>query len=289
MSVLSDTIIDIDVVEYRYDTTTKALNGISLSISSGEFVVLLGRNGSGKSTLARLFNGLLLPTSGRVLVYGIDTRDQSGNWEVRRRVGMLFQEPDNQIVGATVAEDVAFGPENLGLAPEIIQVRVREALQAVNMLEYADHAPHLLSGSQKLKVSLAGVLAMQPSCVVLDESTSRLDPAGRKEIMSLLRRLNREAGLTVVLITHLMEEVCAADRAIVLHAGRIVRDGMPGDLFSDGSAIEELGLALPQVTELFHLLNRDGVNLPTGVLALDEAVELLNSMIGGAGQHVHQG
>ncbi|MBV5341477.1 MAG: ATP-binding cassette domain-containing protein [Deltaproteobacteria bacterium] len=202
----------------------RLLDGVTLSIRRGEFVALFGGSACGKTTLARLLNGLLLPNSGCVMIDGIDTREQGGRWEVRRRVGMLFQEPDNQIVGTTVAEDVAFGPENLGLASEIIQSKVRNALQAVGMSEYADQAPHLLSGIQKLKVSLAGVLALNPSCVVIDESTALLDPAERTEIMALLRRLNREDRLTVLLVTRLKEELCAADRAIMLHAGRVVSD-----------------------------------------------------------------
>lgn len=202
----------------------RLLDGVTLLIRSGEFVALSGGSACGKTTLVRLLNGLLLPSSGCVMIDGVDTREQAGRWEVRRRVGMIFQEPDNQIVGTTVAEDVAFGPENLGLASEIIQNKVQNALQTVGMTEYADQAPHLLSGIQKLKVSLAGVLALNPSCIVIDESTALLESAERREIMALLRRLNRENQLTVLLVTRLNEQLCAADRAIMLHAGRVVSD-----------------------------------------------------------------
>lgn len=200
------------------------LDSITMGICKGEFVAVRGDKGCGKSTLAKLLNGQLLPTKGDVLINDMNTRDQTMRWELRRIVGMLFQEPDNQIVGTTVAEDVAFGPENMGLAPEIIQNRVKEALLTVGMVEYADSAPHLLSGAQKLKVSLAGVLAMQPACIVLDDSTAGLDQAARREIMQLLRRLNRENGLTVLFFTHLPEELNFADRIFKLHAGRIILD-----------------------------------------------------------------
>lgn len=202
----------------------KVLDGISLSIGSGEFVALLGRSGSGKTTLAKLFNGLLQPTSGVVLINGMDTRDEAFRWEVRRLVGILFQDPDNQIVGTTVAEDVAFGPENLGWPPEKICSMVENALQSVGMAEHGESAPHQLNGLQKLKVSLAGILAMQPACVVVDESAAGLDSSGRAEFMKLLRRLNRESGLTVLFITQQRQELSPSDRAIKLHAGRLDRD-----------------------------------------------------------------
>lgn len=223
-------IIDLQNVQYSYNAhpwatdSAEALDGISLGIVPGEFIALLGRSGVGKSTLARLLNALLLPTSGRVLIDGMDTRDRAHLWEIRRRVGLLFPEPENQIVGTTVAEDVAFGPENLGWPPETISAAVQSALGTVGMIEYRDSAPHLLNDLLKLKVALAGILAMKPSCLVVDEATARLTPKERRGFLTLLRTLNREAGLTVVLLTSLAEEAGQADRIITLEAGRIIAD-----------------------------------------------------------------
>lgn len=230
MPVSSTCIISLQNVTYHYSNRNKILDGSAFSIYSGEFVAILGQKKSGKSTLARLLNALLLPTSGVVLINGMDTRDLSMLWEIRRQVGMILPEPDNQIVGTTVAEDVAFGPENLGWSSEIIQARVLEALQIVGMLSYADSAPHILSRLQKLKVSLAGVLAMQPVCLVLDGSCGALDAADREELQQLLLRLNREHGLTVLVMAELLEEIGAADRVFELQAGRLVRNDtvLPG-------------------------------------------------------------
>lgn len=264
-----------------------ALDGISLNIARGEFVALLGQNGSGKSTLARLLNALLLPDSGVVCVGGIDTRDESLRWEVRRLAGMVFQNPDNQIVGTTVEEDAAFGPENLGLPAAEIAGRVREALEAVALTGQEGRAPHLLSAGEKQRLALAGVLAMQPSCVILDEATAMLDPASRGEVMALLRRLNREEGITVVQITHHVEEAALADRIIVLDAGKVVLDGSPAAVFSDAQVIRELGLGLPPVTELFDLLAQDGFALPVGVVDIDEAVGLLSRLAADGGHDGH--
>lgn len=255
-----------------------ALDHINLSISKGSFVALLGRNGSGKSTLAKLFNALLLPTSGVVRIQGIDTRDDAQLWELRRTSGMIFQDPDSQIIGSTVAEDIAFGPENLRLPPLVIQSRVHDALESVGMAECADSATHLLSAAQKLRVSLAAVLAMKPECILLDEADALLDPADRKELMALLRSFSRERGITVVHATHDMEEAARADRIVVLDDGKIVLDGKPADLFSDVPAIKGAGLDLPQVTELFYQLNRDGFDLPTDITGSDEALEILGTM-----------
>lgn len=287
-------IIETQAVEYSYAagnrpaSGAKALDGITLTIGKGDFVSVVGRNGSGKSTFARLLNALLLPTGGVVSINGIDTRDEAQTWEVRRIAGMVFQDPDSQIIGTTVEEDAAFGPENLGLPPEMIGRRVRDALQAVAMADYVGRAPHLLSGGEKQKVSLAGILAMKPECLILDEATAMLDPAGRKEVMASLRRLNREEGITVLHITHQMEEAALADRVLVLDAGRVVLDGKPGEVFSNVSGIREAGLDLPQVTELFELLNREGFDLPEGILDPDEAVEALLALYRGGGDDVRQ-
>jgi energy-coupling factor transport system ATP-binding protein len=267
--------IETHAVEYSYgagsrpESGAKALNSVTLSVEKGDFVAVIGRNGSGKSTLARMFNALLLPTSGQVRIGGMDTRDEAQLWEVRRRAGMVFSNPDNQLVGTTVEEDVAFGPENLGLPPESISMRVRDSLRAVDMAEHADRAPHLLSGGEKQRVSLAGILAMKPECIILDEATAMLDPAGRNEIMAQIRRLNREEGITVVHITHEL-------------------DGTPATVFANVPRLKELGLDLPQVSELFHLLHHDGFDLPPGILGTDEAVAALLALDSCRGHDVRQ-
>lgn len=266
-----------------------ALDGVSVKIAQGEFVAVIGRNGSGKTTLARMLNALLQPTGGSVRIHGIDTRDDNQIWDVRSRVGMIFQDPDSQIIGTTVEEDVAFGPENLGLTPAEIQERVREALHAVAMSQHLHTPPHILSGGEKQKVSLAGILAMQPDCIILDEATALLDPTGRKEVMDLVRRLNREKGITVLHITHDMEEACLADRIMVLDAGKIILDGTPEMVFAHKSALREAGLELPQIVELFDQLNQEGFDLPTGALDMDKAIMVLIADIEpGRDQHVHQ-
>ncbi|HOP39955.1 MAG TPA: energy-coupling factor transporter ATPase [Geobacteraceae bacterium] len=254
---------------------SKALDGLDLQIDKGEIVAIIGGNGSGKTTFARLLNALLLPTSGIVYIGGIDTKDKERLWDVRRIAGMVFQNPDNQIVGTTVAEDVAFGPENLGLEPELIEVRVRDALRDVAMTELYDVAPHLLSGGQKQRVSLAAIIAMKPECIILDEATALLDPVARKEVMNLVCRLNREEGVTVVYITHNMEEARCADRVLILDAGKVVLDGTPRDVFSHVSLLRDLGLDVPQVTELFDTLRKDGFDLPAGIVDVEEAIEVL--------------
>ncbi|MDD2335692.1 MAG: energy-coupling factor transporter ATPase [Geobacteraceae bacterium] len=274
-------IIETYGAEFSYSTLDpfiqgpKALDGISLQIGKGELVAIVGGNGSGKTTFARLLNALLLPTSGTVYIDGVDTKDKDHLWEVRRVAGMVFQNPDNQIVGTTVEEDVAFGPENLGLEPEIISTRVRNALREVGMAKHADAAPHLLSGGQKQRVSVAGIIAMKPECIILDEATALLDPAARKEVMDLICRINREEGITVLYITHSMEEAGLAERVLVLDAGCVVLDGVPSEVFSQVSRIRELGLSVPQVTELFDQLRQEGFDLPEGVLDEDEALAAL--------------
>ena len=269
--------------------STKALDGISVSIEQGEYVAVIGRNGSGKTTFARMLNALLLPTGGTVRIQGIDSGDEAQLWDIRSRVGMIFQNPDSQIIGTTVEEDVAFGPENLGLAPAEIGERVQDALHSVAMSQHAHTPPSLLSGGEKQKVSLAGILAMQPECIILDEATALLDPTGRKEVMDLVRRLNREKGITVLHITHDMEEACLADRVMMLEAGRIVLDGIPETVFAHKTELQEAGLELPQIAELFALLNQEGFNLPVGALDMDEAITaLITGMESGRDQYVHQ-
>ncbi|MDD2851324.1 MAG: energy-coupling factor transporter ATPase [Desulfuromonadaceae bacterium] len=275
-------------IDHRMPGSMKAVDGISVSIAKGEFVAILGRNGSGKTTLARMLNALLLPTGGSVCIHGIDTLDESLIWKVRGLVGMIFQDPDSQIVGTTVEEDVAFGPENLGLEPGEIRRRVQEALHSVAMSQHAHTTPHLLSGGEKQKVSLAGILAMQPDCIILDEATALLDPAGRKEVIGLVRTLNRDKRITVLHITHDMEEARLADRVILLDAGKVVLDGRPSEVFSNSPAIKMAGLELPQIAELFDLLNQEGFDLPDCAMNMDEALAALIKVMNRCReQHVH--
>ncbi|MCX7711249.1 MAG: energy-coupling factor transporter ATPase [Clostridia bacterium] len=258
---------------------TTALKGIDATIEKGQFVVVLGRNGSGKSTFARLMNALLTPTKGTIVVNGINTADESKLWEIRRTCGMVFQNPDNQIIGTTVEEDAAFGPENLGVPPEKIRSRVDNALESVGMQEYSKHAPHLLSGGQKQRVSIAGILAMKPECIILDEATAMLDPGGRKEVLKVIHKLNREENITVVLITHHMEEAIEADKVIVIDAGRVVLEGQPKEVFSKVEEIKGIGLDVPQVTELFFELQSEGYEVPSNVLSIDEAVNEISKKL----------
>lgn len=253
----------------------KALDNISLKIKKGDFVAILGRNGSGKSTFAQLLNALNLPGAGRVCIHGIDTRDANRLWDIRRMTGMVFPDPDNQIVGTTVEEDVAFGPENLGLAPAEILCRVENALQALGLADLAGYTPHLLTAGEKQRLALAGILAMQPECIILDEATAQLDVVGRQEVLTLLRRLNREQGITILHITHHMDEAALADRLIVLDGGKVVLDGTPDVVFADVATIKKLGLALPPLMELFDLLKQDGFDLPAGIICHDAALEIL--------------
>ncbi|MBQ3865779.1 MAG: energy-coupling factor transporter ATPase [Clostridia bacterium] len=282
--------ISCENVSFRYDTEDPegrlAVDSVDLAIRRGEFLAVLGRNGSGKSTLAKLMNGILIPTSGRVLVEGLDTARDEDLIAIRREVGMVFQNPDNQLVSNVVEEDVAFGPENLGVEPTEIRRRVDQALEAVGMTEFALHAPHKLSGGQKQRVAIAGILAMKPACVILDEATAMLDPLGRKEIMETVDRLNREEGITVVLITHHMEEAIRADRVVVMEKGRVVRDAAPREIFSHVSELKEAGLDVPQVTELVDELSRDPAlasrfSFPKGVLTEEEAADLIEKLLEG--------
>lgn len=259
---------------------TRALRRVDVTIERGSFVVILGHNGSGKSTLAKTFNAVLLPSGGKVYVEGMDTMDESLLLEIRRRVGMVFQNPDNQIVANVVEEDVAFAPENLGVAPEEIRRRVDDALRAVGMEQYAVHAPHLLSGGQKQRVAIAGVIAMEPECIVLDESTAMLDPEGRREVLSTIHQLNRERGITVVLITHHMNEAMEADRAVVISGGEVAMDGAPREVFARVEELRALGLAAPDTVELLYELNRHGMNLPLDAIEVDECADAICKAFG---------
>ena len=256
-------------------TSTVALEDVSLSIERGSFVVVLGHNGSGKSTLAKHMNAVLLPSGGTVYVEGMDTRDEALLLEIRRRVGMVFQNPDNQIVANVVEEDVAFAPENLGVPSEEIRRRVDDALAAVGMSEFTRHAPHLLSGGQKQRVAIAGVIAMAPECIVLDEATAMLDPAGRREVLSAIRALNQERGITVVLITHHMDEAMDADRLIVMNDGKLVMDGAPAEVFTQVEALRAMGLAAPDTVELLYGLRQGGMNVPLDALTVDECADAI--------------
>ena len=264
------------------ETNPPALRGVSVAIEKGSFTVVLGHNGSGKSTFAKHLNAVLLPCGGAVYVEGMDTRDERMLLEIRRRTGMVFQNPDNQIVANVVEEDVAFGPENLGVPTAEIRRRVDDALAAVGMEQFARHAPHLLSGGQKQRIAIAGILAMEPECIVLDEATAMLDPAGRREVIDTVRRLNRERGITVVLITHHMAEAESADRVIVMNDGQVAMDGAPHDVFAQVDRLHELGLAAPDTVELLHLLREAGIDVPLTGLTVDECADTICRAFGGA-------
>ncbi len=277
--------ITADSVRFRYDegetaAETVVLDGITLTVPRGQFVALLGHNGCGKSTLAKHFNALLLPQGGRVLIKDMATDNEEKRYDIRRTVGMVLQNPDNQLVSTIVEEDVAFGPENLGVPPAEIRQRVDNALKAVGMYEYRDHAAHKLSGGQKQRVAIAGVLAMQPECIVLDEPTAMLDPRGRREVIDTVCRLNREEGITIVLITHYMEEAVLADRVVVMENGKIMIDGTPHEVFSKVDELREIELDVPQPTELCHVLRKAGVDIPNDVLTVDECVDALAEVLG---------
>ena len=257
------------------ETPISVFSGLSLDIARGSFVAVLGRNGCGKSTLAKHMNAILLPEGGSVTVFGMDTKDESLLLEIRRTVGMVFQNPDNQMVANVVEEDVAFAPENLGVPSEEIRSRVDEALKLVGMYEYRSHAPHLLSGGQKQRIAIAGVIAMRPECIVLDEPTAMLDPQGRKEVISTIERLNRESGITVVLITHHMTEEIRAQRVIVMDEGRILTDGTPKQVFTQVELLKSAGLTVPATTELLYDLNRAGFCLPLDALSTEECAQAL--------------
>ncbi|MBE6879590.1 MAG: energy-coupling factor transporter ATPase [Ruminococcaceae bacterium] len=257
----------------------RVLQDITLQIKEGGFVAVLGHNGSGKSTLAKHFNGILLPTEGKVLIDGIDSTDESRIYDIRQTVGMVFQNPDNQIVATIVEEDVAFALENLGVEPKEIRRRVDEALKIVDMYHYREHAPHQLSGGQKQRIAIAGIIAMRPRCIVMDEPTAMLDPKGRKEIMATIKALNKEHGITVVLITHYMEEAAQADRVIVIDKGEILLDDVPKKIFSQVELLKSVGLDVPQATELMYDLRQCGVDAPPDIIDVDECAEYLYRLL----------
>ena len=253
----------------------RALDNVSLTVEKGEFVTILGTNGSGKSTLAKHFNALLQPTQGKCLVDGIDTLEEERLWDIRSRVGMVFQNPDNQIIAAIVEDDIGFGPENIGMEPHEIRRRVTAALKAVNMEEFRHFAPHLLSGGQKQRVAIAGALAMNTECLVLDEPTAMLDPVGRHEVIDTVHRLNREQGITVINITHFMEEAALSDRIIVMDRGRVMKEGSPEEIFQNIAGMRKLGLDVPVATELAYRLSRKGLQLDRAIINQEALVEAL--------------
>jgi energy-coupling factor transport system ATP-binding protein len=279
-AVMNNNIIECKDVSYKYEnsedgTINLALDDVNIEVKKGEFVAILGRNGSGKSTLAKHINALVIPSSGKVYVSGMDTSDNNKIWEIRNKAGMVFQNPDNQIIATIVEEDVAFGPENLGIEPKEIRKRVDEALQMVGMEKYKKHAPHLLSGGQKQRVAIAGTLAMKPECIIFDESTAMLDPMGRSEIIKIIKELNKKSGITILLITHYMEETVDADRIIVLDNGSVIKEGLPREVFKEVEIMKKIGLDVPQMTELAYELRKSGVNIREDILTIDEMVDAL--------------
>ncbi len=274
--------IKFDNTEYKYKNhdeieTRPAVSKLNIKIEQGQFVVVIGKNGSGKSTFARLMNALILPTNGAVYICNFNTYDEAHLWDIRQSVGMVFQNPDNQIVATSVEEDVAFGPENLGILSSEIKVRVEQSLKAVGMFEYKKSAPHKLSGGQKQRIAIAGILAMKPQCIILDEATSMLDPSGRKEVLEVLKKLNFEENITIIHITHHMNEAVYGDRLVIIDEGKIVKDDVPKEVFSDVEGLKSLGLDVPQVTELFYQLKNEGIELPLNIIDVDEAVEILRN------------
>lgn len=277
----NETMIEVNHLSHLYvdenGNDVRALDDVSLSIGRGEFVAIIGTNGSGKSTLAKHFNVLLQPTEGTVTVCGFNTLDDEHIWNIRQHVGMVFQNPDNQIVAAVVEEDVAFGPENLGVPSAEIRKRVDDALAAVNMTEYAEHGPHLLSGGQKQRIAIAGVLAMKPDCIVLDEPTAMLDPKGRLEVLETIHRLNKEEGITIVIITHFMEEAVTADRVVVMKNGVKLQEGTPREIFTQVDTLKGLGLDVPVAAEVASKLIQKGVDIPNDIITNDELGDALTT------------
>lgn len=252
-----------------------ALKEVSINVKKGEFVVVIGHNGSGKSTLAKHFNAILVPSAGTILVDGIDTKREEQLWDIRQRAGMVFQNPDNQIVATIVEEDVAFGPENMGVPAAEIRSRVDYALETVEMTEYAHHGPHLLSGGQKQRVAIAGILAMKPKCIIFDEPTAMLDPSGRREVINTIKKLNKEEEITMVLITHFMEEAVDADRVVVMESGKVILEGTPREVFSQVKKLKDIGLDVPEMTELAYELRESGINIPSDILTIGEMVDII--------------
>ena len=274
------TMIKTEPLQFAYPTDegqepVQALKGVNLEIEKGSFVVVLGHNGSGKSTLAKTFNAVLLPSGGKVYVEGMDTSNEELLLAIRQRVGMVFQNPDNQIVANVVEEDVAFAPENLGVPSEEIRKKVDDALRTVGMYEFVTHAPHLLSGGQKQRIAIAGVIAMEPECIVLDEATAMLDPIGRKEVLSTAHKLNREKGITVVLITHHMNEAEEADRVVVMDGGKVAMDGTPKEVFAQVDELRSMGLTTPDTVDLLYRLRENGWNVPLDALTVEECADTI--------------
>lgn len=280
---MNEKIIDIKNLRYEYlsDDNKKSigLDEISFSVNKGELISILGHNGSGKSTLAKLLNAQFVPTDGEIEIFGINTKDEEKIWDIRQKCAMVFQNPDNQLVATVVEEDVAFGPENLGIDPVEIRQRVDEALKIVEMGDYKKHSPHMLSGGQKQRIAIAGVLSMKPEVIIFDESTAMLDPIGRKDIIDTILKLNKEENKTILYITHYMEEAVLADRVIVLNEGKIEFDDSPKKVFSNVERLRELGLSVPQVTELSYLLKNEGIEIPTDILTNDEMIEFLEKKL----------
>lgn len=269
-------------VTYKYESNKEdentqkiALDNVNLTIKKGDFVVILGRNGSGKSTIAKHMNSLLIPSEGKVYVDNLDTGNLENTWNIRNKAGMVFQNPDNQIVATIVEEDVAFGPENLGIPQQEIRSRVDESLKKVNMYDYRRHAPHLLSGGQKQRVAIAGVLAMRPECIIFDEPTAMLDPSGRLEVVNTIKEVNKKYGITIVLITHFMEEAVEADKVIVMDSAKVIKEGTPKEIFKEVEMMKEIGLDVPQMTEISYYLRQHNVEIPSDILTIDEMVDEL--------------
>lgn len=274
--------IEFQNVSFSYeseDSNTEVLENFSLKINKGEFMAILGHNGCGKSTVAKLCNAIEVPKSGKVIVDGIDTASEDMLYDIRQKVGMVFQNPDNQIVATIVEDDVAFGPENLGVEPKEIRRRVDEALKCVSMYDFRHFEPHKLSGGQKQRVAIAGIIAMEPECIVLDESTAMLDPRGRQEVMKTVQMLNKEQGKTVVFITHYMDEAVKADRIVVMDKGKIILDGKPKEVFLHRDLLKKVGLDVPEATEIANELISEGVNLPSDILDIDELSEAIISVM----------
>lgn len=277
---MEDNMIRFENMAFKYrsneeDKEVYAVKGVNLEVKKGEFLVVLGHNGSGKSTIAKHINALLKPSEGKVYVDNLDTSNDENIWDVRSRAGMVFQNPDNQLVATIVEEDVAFGPENLGVEPKEIRRRVDESLEKVGMAEYKRYAPHLLSGGQKQRIAIAGVLAMKPQCIVFDEPTAMLDPSGRKEVMNNIKELHKKYGITIVLITHYMDEAALGDRIVVVDDGKIIMEGTPRNIFSQVEKMKNIGLDVPQVTELAYELANEGINISTEILNVDEMVSAI--------------
>jgi len=278
----NDVILRAENLSYKYDSASEedfALQGLNITVRKGEFIAILGHNGSGKSTLAKHFNAILLPAGGKMYVAGMETADENLIYSIRQTVGMVFQNPDNQIVANIVEEDIAFAPENLGVDPAEIRKRVDDALKAVGMYEFKDHAPHMLSGGQKQRIAIAGVIAMMPQCIVLDEPTAMLDPVGRNEVLRTIRLLNREYGITIVLITHHMEEAAICDRVVVMEKGQIAADGTPKEVFAQVEMLKSLGLTVPQTVELIYMLRKEGIDIPLDALSVEECAEAIYNVL----------